>query len=146
VDEEAMTVVCEPLVNMGHLTRVLLPKGLALKVQIEMEDITIGGLSMGLGMETNSHRFGLLQECVRAYDVVLADETRELGLRAAHIVLRRIGIDGRRRQQLAGPVDHRHLDAGADARIEPHGRARPSRCGEQQTNSSCQTEASRATK
>lgn len=27
-----------------------------------MEDITIGGLSMGLGMETNSHRCGLFQE------------------------------------------------------------------------------------
>lgn len=27
VDEDAMTVTCEPLVNMGHLTRVLLPRG-----------------------------------------------------------------------------------------------------------------------
>ncbi|KAG8457262.1 hypothetical protein KFE25_011936 [Diacronema lutheri] len=72
VDHEAMTVTCEPLVNMGHITRALLPMGYALKIQIEMEDLTIGGLSMGLGMETNSHRFGLIQETIRAYDVVLA--------------------------------------------------------------------------
>ena len=72
VDPEKMTVTCEPLVDMGHLTRLLLPMGYALKIQIEMEDITIGGLSMGLGMETNSHRFGLIQETIRSYDVVLA--------------------------------------------------------------------------
>ena len=27
VDHEAMTVTCEPLVNMGHITRALLPMG-----------------------------------------------------------------------------------------------------------------------
>ena len=37
-----------------------------------MEDLTIGGLSMGLGMETNSHRLGLMQENVVGYDVVLS--------------------------------------------------------------------------
>ncbi|KAJ1616090.1 hypothetical protein T492DRAFT_843443 [Pavlovales sp. CCMP2436] len=72
IDEERMTVTCEPLVNMGTMTRFLLPRGFALKIQIEMEDITIGGLVMGLGMETNSHRFGLIQETVQAFDVVLA--------------------------------------------------------------------------
>jgi delta24-sterol reductase len=35
-----------------------------------MEDLTIGGLCMGLGMETNSHRFGLLQETVLAFEII----------------------------------------------------------------------------
>ena len=65
-------------------------------------------------------------------DLVLADQRCELGLRAAHIVPRRERIDGRRRQQLAGAVDDRDLDAGADAGIEPHGRARAGGGGEQQ--------------
>lgn len=58
VDEENMTITCEPLVNMGDITNVLLPRELALLCQVEMESLTIGGLSMGLGMETNSHVIG----------------------------------------------------------------------------------------
>lgn len=73
IDEEKMTVTAEPLVNMGYLTRALVPRGFAMKVQVEMEDITLGGITMGLGMETDSHRHGLVQECVVSYDLVLAD-------------------------------------------------------------------------
>ena len=65
-------------------------------------------------------------------DLVLADQAGELGLRAAHVVLRRERIDGRRRQQLAGAVDDGDLDAGADAGIEPHRRARAGGRGQQQ--------------
>jgi Delta24-sterol reductase len=42
-------------------------------LQVEMEDLTIGGLTMGLGMETNSHLLGLIQETVVAFEVVLSD-------------------------------------------------------------------------
>mgnify|MGYP002635516310 CR=1 FL=1 len=38
-----------------------------------MEDLTIGGLCMGLGMETNSHIFGLTQETITAFEIVTAD-------------------------------------------------------------------------
>ncbi|KAJ1617411.1 hypothetical protein T492DRAFT_495224 [Pavlovales sp. CCMP2436] len=72
IDEEKMTVTAEPLVNMGYLTRALVPRGFAMKVQVEMEDITLGGITMGLGMETDSHRHGLVQECIVSYDIVLA--------------------------------------------------------------------------
>ena len=34
--------------------------------------------------------------------------------------------------QLAGRIDHRHLDAGANARVQPHHHARPGRRGQQQ--------------
>mmetsp|Transcript_3665 Transcript_3665/g.10525 ORF Transcript_3665/g.10525 Transcript_3665/m.10525 type:complete len:577 (-) Transcript_3665:395-2125(-) len=73
VDEEAMTITCEPMVTMGMITEYLLPKDLALVVQVEMESITIGGISMGFGMETNSHRTGLFQETVVAYEICTPD-------------------------------------------------------------------------
>jgi Delta24-sterol reductase len=73
IDEERMIVRTEPLVNMGYMTQFLLPKGYALAIQVEMEELTIGGLAMGVGMETNSHRLGLVHENIVAYDIVLAD-------------------------------------------------------------------------
>jgi hypothetical protein len=51
---------------------------------------------------------------------------------APNVVARLERIDGRRVEQLAGAVHHRDLDAGADARIEPHRGARAGRSGEQQ--------------
>jgi delta24-sterol reductase len=73
LDETRGVVRVEPGVNMGQLTRYLVPRGYALKVMVEMEDLTAGGLSMGLGMETTSHRFGLLQETIQAFELVMAD-------------------------------------------------------------------------
>ncbi|KAG5176936.1 hypothetical protein JKP88DRAFT_189544 [Tribonema minus] len=73
VDEEAMIIRTEPLVDMRYMTRYLVPRGYQLAIQVEMEDLTIGGLTMGLGMETNSHLLGLIQETVVAFEVVLSD-------------------------------------------------------------------------
>ena len=58
------------------------------------------------------------------FHFVLADEGSKFRLRAAHIVPRRKWINRRRRHQLAGAVDDRHLDAGADTRVETHRRPR----------------------
>ena len=55
---------------MGELTDELLPLGLMLQSHIEMESITIGGLAMGFGIETNSHKVGLFQESVLEYEFV----------------------------------------------------------------------------
>ncbi len=62
VDEQAMTITCEPSVNMGDLKFFSLPRGLALLCQVEMESLTIGGFSMGIGMEINSHNLGFVCE------------------------------------------------------------------------------------
>jgi Delta24-sterol reductase len=70
IDPENMTITCEPGVNMGQLTSVLCPQNLALKLQVEMESITIGGLSLGFGIETNSYLAGLFQETVLEYKLV----------------------------------------------------------------------------
>ena len=76
IDEKKGTVRVEPLVTVGQITRYLLPKGYMLAVTLEIEDATVGGLAMAVGMTTHSHKVGLLQETVVAYEVVLADGTR----------------------------------------------------------------------
>lgn len=44
------------MVTIGDITAFLVPKGFALAVQAEMEDLTLGGLCMGIGIATNSQR------------------------------------------------------------------------------------------
>ena len=83
LDEEALTLRCEPAVTMGDITSLLMPKGYALLLQIEMEAITIGGLSMGLGMETNSHNVGWFQETVVAFEIVTAQSPPQAAPSAA---------------------------------------------------------------
>merc|ERR1719198_2533238 len=70
VDVDALVLIAEPGVTMGELTDVLCPLGLALQTHVEMESITLGGIAMGFGIETNSHRFGLFQESVVSYEFV----------------------------------------------------------------------------
>lgn len=70
LDEENMSVTAEPSVTMGDLTHYLLPLGYALEVQVEMEAITLGGVCMGFGMETNSHVSGFFQETILAIEMV----------------------------------------------------------------------------
>ena len=48
------------------------------------------------------------------------------------IFARLMGVNGGGFHQLAGGVDHRHFDAGANARVQAHHHPRPSRCGQQQ--------------
>ncbi|CAE7366464.1 unnamed protein product [Symbiodinium microadriaticum] len=73
VDEENMTVTAEPGVTMGELTHYLVPRGYALLIQVEMESITLGGVSMGFGMETNSHVVGFFQESIVAFEIVTSE-------------------------------------------------------------------------
>ena len=41
----------------------------------ELDDLTIGGMIAGCGVETSSHTEGLFQHIVEALEVVLADST-----------------------------------------------------------------------
>lgn len=75
INAERMTVRCEPLVNMGQITRHLIPMGYALAVMIEMDDLTVGGLLMGVGVEVSSHVHGFLSETVQSCEVVLGNGT-----------------------------------------------------------------------
>nr|XP_045626097.1 delta(24)-sterol reductase-like isoform X3 [Procambarus clarkii] len=73
IDICKMTVRCEPLVTMGQLTRALIDVGWTIPVVPEMDDLTIGGLVMGTGIETSSHKMGLFQHTCVAYELVVAD-------------------------------------------------------------------------
>ena len=70
---EAMTVRCEPMVSMGQISHYLVAKGLTLPLVPEMDDLTVGGLTMGVGIEGSSHKYGLMDDTVVSYEVVLAD-------------------------------------------------------------------------
>ncbi len=61
VDTEARTVTCEPLVSMGQLTATLDRLGWTIPIVPELDDLTVGGLVMGTGIETSSHKYGLFQ-------------------------------------------------------------------------------------
>jgi delta24-sterol reductase len=73
LNQERKIVRVEPMVTMGDITHYLIPKGYALAVQVEMDDLTVGGLCMGIGIETSSHKHGFLFETVQAYEIITAD-------------------------------------------------------------------------
>ncbi|KAJ8278986.1 hypothetical protein COCON_G00060520 [Conger conger] len=73
VDTKRQIVRVEPLANMGQLTALLNSIGWTLPVLPELDDLTVGGLIMGTGIESSSHIYGLFQHICVAYEVVLAD-------------------------------------------------------------------------
>ena len=68
-----LAVVCEPLVSMGQLSRFLIERGYTLPVVPELDELTVGGLLMGFGIESSSHKYGLFQEICVEFEVVLGD-------------------------------------------------------------------------
>ncbi|XP_073449556.1 delta(24)-sterol reductase [Aquarana catesbeiana] len=73
VDTKRQVVRVEPLVNMGQVTALLNSIGWTLPVLPELDDLTVGGLIMGTGIESSSHNYGLFQHICLAYELVLAD-------------------------------------------------------------------------
>ncbi|XP_073016554.1 delta(24)-sterol reductase-like isoform X2 [Primulina eburnea] len=73
IDKERMIARVEPLVNMGQISRVTVPMNLSLAVVAELDDLTVGGLINGYGIEGSSHIYGLFSDTVVAYEIVLAD-------------------------------------------------------------------------
>ena len=73
IDERRGIVRAEPMMTMGDITHFLVRRGFALAVQAEMDDLTLGGLCMGVGIETTSHREGFVFETVVAFEIVTAD-------------------------------------------------------------------------
>ncbi len=62
----------EPGCSIKQLTSFLLPRGLTLPVVPELDELTIGGLISGYGIETSSHVHGLFFDCVVSAEVVVA--------------------------------------------------------------------------
>ena len=73
VDKENMTVHCEPMVTMGQMTMTLEDLGVTIPVLPELDDLTVGGLICGVGVETSSHRHGLFTHSCIEYELVTAE-------------------------------------------------------------------------
>ena len=73
LDEKRGTVRVEPLATMGQISRNLLSQGWTLPVVPELDDLTVGGLVMGFGVETSSHKYGLFQHICESFEIVTAE-------------------------------------------------------------------------
>ena len=73
IDTEAMEVTVEPYVTIGFLNRVLVPEGVTLAVVPELDALTIGGLLMGGGIESTSHKHGLFHRLATEVELVTAE-------------------------------------------------------------------------
>lgn len=60
---------------MGQLTKTVNPLGWTIPVLPELDDLTIGGLVMGTGIESSSHKYGLFQHTCVSYELILSDGT-----------------------------------------------------------------------
>lgn len=61
------------MVTMGQLSATLNPLGWTIPVLPEIDDLTVGGLVMGTGIESSSHKHGLFQHICVSYELVLSD-------------------------------------------------------------------------
>jgi len=73
INEDKKTCRVEPMCSMGKLTHALLPQGWTIPVVPELDDLTVGGLVAGVGIETSSHKYGLFQHICVSFEVVMAD-------------------------------------------------------------------------
>src|SRR5262249_23665041 len=65
LDTERRIVRVEPRVTVGQLTAYLVPRGWTIPVVPELNDLTVGGLFVGYGIEVSSHKYGLFNESIR---------------------------------------------------------------------------------
>lgn len=57
---------------MARLSKFLISRGYALEVVPELDELTVGGLINGYGVETSSHKYGLVADTAVSYEVVLS--------------------------------------------------------------------------
>ena len=70
-DEGQRTVVVEPMMSMRQINGFLLQRGYSLPIVPELDDLTIGGLVMGTGIESSSFRYGLFHRICLQYELLL---------------------------------------------------------------------------
>eukprot|EP00743_Colponemidia_sp_Colp-15_P000558 GILK01000626.1.p1 GENE.GILK01000626.1~~GILK01000626.1.p1 ORF type:complete len:546 (-),score=83.25 GILK01000626.1:142-1779(-) len=73
LDTSSRILRVEPSVNILQILDYLLPRGFTLPVLPELDELTIGGLVNGYGIETASHKYGLFNEICVAFELVLPD-------------------------------------------------------------------------
>ena len=73
VDEEKMLVSVEPNISIGYLNKALIRLGYTLPVVPELDNLTVGGLINGGGIESTSHKYGLFHHIATEYEVINAN-------------------------------------------------------------------------
>lgn len=73
IDRKKRTVRVEPLATMGQVSATLAKVGWTIAIVPELDDLTVGGLVMGTGVESSSHIYGLFQHICESFELVLAD-------------------------------------------------------------------------
>jgi FAD/FMN-containing dehydrogenase len=73
VDPEGGVVECEAMTTYADLAAATLAKGVMPAVVPQLKSITLGGATVGVGIESSSFRYGLVHRTVCAIDVLLAD-------------------------------------------------------------------------
>ena len=73
IDQEGLEVTVEPGVTIGFLNRLLVSRGVTLAVVPELDSLTVGGLLMGGGIESTSHKQGLFHRLAVEVELVTAD-------------------------------------------------------------------------
>ena len=73
IDTQRRIIRVEPLATMGQISRSLISQGWTLPVVPELDSLTVGGLIMGFGIETSSHKYGLFQHICVAFEIVTAE-------------------------------------------------------------------------
>lgn len=72
-NEEQKYVVVEPMMSMRQINGYLLKYGYSLPIVPELDDLTIGGLVMGTGIESSSFRYGLFHRICLEFEMLLPD-------------------------------------------------------------------------
>ena len=62
VDSEQRLVTVEPRLRMVELSHFLLSQGYSVPCVPELDDLTVGGLLMGCGIESTSWKYGMFNE------------------------------------------------------------------------------------
>ena len=73
VDEKNQTLEVQGLATFEQIVDFTLPYGLAPLITPELKHITIGGAIVGIGIETNSFRYGFVHDGLLEADVLLPD-------------------------------------------------------------------------
>jgi hypothetical protein len=71
LDTKKRILRVEPSVNVLQLLDYLLPRGYTLPMIPELDELTVGGLINGYGIETSSHHTGLFNDLAVAYEIVV---------------------------------------------------------------------------
>jgi FAD/FMN-containing dehydrogenase len=73
IDPQAGWVEAEGMVTYEDLTAACLARGVMPAVVPQLKTITLGGALAGVGIESSSHRYGLVHDTVLELDVLLGD-------------------------------------------------------------------------